>query len=383
MKHSYEQVFQLFMQKLSGNLSPVDNAHVERMLAEDASFREIWLSIEAEAQQLKAHEFLDKVNTETELSQLRQQIRARSQHSRKRLVIIQKVFAAAAILLLVLTGAWFAFFRQQTVMSKEKIAVLVQQNRQTVNLVLANGQSVGLDKTGGSQTIALGTATLKAGDGTLQYTSEDTMQNTLWVPPGKNYKIVLSDGTEVWLNAATRLRFPFRFANASREVYVEGEAYFKVAKDARHPFIVHTPLTGVKVVGTAFNVNTYSEGHVTTALVEGKVITQSRDGRQTELLPGYEASYQPVKGFMTHPFEEEEVLSWMNGVYYFYNVPVTELARVASRFYGVNIIPDREKFNGKSITGLMHKDKLTDFLHDLEAVAHITYQFSGNDLYLK
>jgi transmembrane sensor len=383
MKHSYEQVFQLFMEKLSGNLSPADEVWLRKKLAEDASFKGIWQLLEAEAQQLKADEFLNDLNAAAGLQELKQQLQVPPPSHHKRKGTVKKMLAMAAVLLLVVTGAWFAFFQKETAVTKEKIAVLVQQNRQAVNLVLSNGQTIDLDKAGSGQTIALGNTTLHADDGTLQYTSQDTMQNTLWVPAGENYKIVLSDGTEVWLNAATRLRFPFRFGNAWREVYVEGEAYFKVAKDTRHPFIVHTPLTDVKVVGTAFNVNTYREGNVQTALVEGKVITQSKNGKDLVLDPGYEASFEATKGFATGPFDADEVLSWMNGVYYFHNMPVTELARVASRFYGVNIILDKEKFAGKSITGLMDKNKLINFLSDLEAVAHTTYHFSGKDLYLR
>ena len=383
MKYSYEQVFQLFIEKLSGNLSPTENENLEKMLSEDASFREIWRSLEAEARQLPVNEFLEGVNAEADLEALKEQIAAAGEARRKKRSSLRKVLAMAAVLLVILSGAWLTFFKKDSLTGKEKIAAVIQQKKQAVHLLLGNGKSIALDKTSPHQTIALDNATLQAANGALQYTSEDTLQNTLSVPAGENYKIVLSDGTEVWLNAATRLRFPFRFALASREVYVEGEAYFKVAKDARHPFIVHTPLTQVKVTGTAFNVNTYQAGHVKTSLVEGKVTTQSKDGGNATLEPGIAASYIAGKGFTTGSFEEEEVLSWINGVYYFHNMPVTELAQVASRCYGVTIILDKDKFAGKSITGVMDKNKLLNFLNDLEAVTHITYSFSGNELHLK
>lgn len=383
MKHSYEQVFQLFIEKLSGNLSPIENENLEKMLSEDASFREIWRSLEAEARQLPVNEFLEKVNAEADLEALKEQIAAAGEARRKKRSSLRKTLAMAAVLLVILSGAWLTFFRKDSLTGKEKIAAVIQQKKQVIHLVLGNGKSIALDKTNQHQTIALDNATLQEANGALQYTSEDTLQNILSVPAGENYKIVLSDGTEVWLNAATSLRFPFRFALASREVYVEGEAYFKVAKDARHPFIVHTPLTQVKVTGTAFNVNTYQTGHVKTSLVEGKVTTQSKDGGNATLEPGIAASYTAGKGFTTGSFEEEEVLSWINGVYYFHNMPITELAQVASRCYGVTIVLDKDKFAGKSITGVMDKNKLLNFLNDLEAVTHITYSFSGNELHLK
>lgn len=383
MKHSYEQVFQLFIEKLSGNLSPEEIAELEKMLSEDASFRETWHSLEAEARQLNVNEFLERTNAAAGLHALKTQIAAAGETRLKKNSNLRKALAVAALFLVVLSGAWLVFFKKNIITGKEKIAAVIEQKKQSVNLVLGNGATVSLDKTGGNQTIALDNATLQAANGTLQYTSDDTVQNTLWVPAGENYKIVLSDGTEVRLNAETRLRFPFRFARASREVYVEGEAYFNVAKDAQHPFIVHTPLTQVKVTGTAFNVNTYEAGNVRTSLVEGKVTAHSKDGKSAVLEPGLEASYVIDKGFVTGRFDEEEVLSWMNGVYYFHNMPVTELARIASRLYGVKIVLDKDKFDGKSITGLMDKNKLINFLNDLEAVAHTTWYFSGNELYLR
>ena len=190
-------------------------------------------------------------------------------------------------------------------MNKEKIAAAVKKNKQSVNLVLPDGKTFELSKDGDAETIALDNATIKTDNSTLQYNSADTMQNTLWVPAGESYKIVLSDGTEVWLNAATRLRFPSRFYGKQREVYVEGEAYFKVAKDAAHPFIVHTTLTQVQVLGTSFNINTYEAGNVKTALVEGKVLTKSNDGKSMELTPGYAANYEVAKGFVSGVFDED------------------------------------------------------------------------------
>ena len=185
------------------------------------------------------------------------------------------------------------------------------------------------------------------------------------------------------MNAATRLRFPFHFYGKQREVYIEGEAYFKVAKDASHPFIVHTPLTQVQVLGTSFNINTYAAGNVKTALVEGKVLTKSSDGKSMELTPGYAANYETAEGFVSGVFDEDDVLSWINGVYYFHNIPVAELAVLASRCYGIKIVLNKNDFTGRSVTGLLDKNKLVDFLSDLKTTARIDYYYSGNELHWK
>ena len=380
MKHSYAKVFELYMENLSGNLSPESKKYVEEMLADDVAFSEVWHALEEEGAALKAGSFIDRINAEADLLTLKQRIN--SVEKRGKIFPLKKLLAVAAIFLLVLTGSWFTFFKNKIIISKEEIAATVQKNKQSVNLVLANGKTFELSKDSIAKSIAVGTATLNTGNGTLQYNSGDTTQNTLWVPAGENYKILLSDGTEVWLNAATSLRFPSRFYGGQREVYVDGEAYFKVAKDAAHPFIVHTALTQVQVLGTSFNINTYQAGNVKTALVEGKVLTKSNDGKSMELTPGYAANYGVAKGFVSGAFEEDDILSWITGVYYFHDIPVTDLAIVASRLYGVKIVLNKNDFAGRSITGLLDKNKLTDFLNDLKTTAHIDYYYSGKELHL-
>jgi transmembrane sensor len=382
MKHTYEQVFELFMEKLSGNLSPEDEKYVEKMLADNASFSRVWHTLEEESRALKADSFLEQINVGADLDTLKQRING-IEKPRNKLFILKKALAVAAGFLLIVTGAYFIFFRSEKIVDKEKIAAAVKKNKQSVNLVLADGKTFELSKEGTAETIALDNATINTDNSTLQYSSSDTMQNTLWVPAGESYKILLSDGTEVWLNAATRLRFPSRFYGQQREVYVEGEAYFKVAKDAAHPFIVHTALTQVQVLGTSFNINTYEAGNVKTALVEGKVLTKSNDGKSMELIPGYEANYEVAKGFVSGAFDEVDVLSWINGVYYFHNIPVADLVVAASRCYGIKIVLNKNDFAGRSITGLLDKNKLTDFLNDLKTTAQIDYYYSGNELYLR
>lgn len=366
MEHQYEQALRLYIQKLTGNLSAAEETYIHKMLAEDVAFREIWASLEKESLALDTTGFLSKIDPEEGLQQLK----------RRKIFPFKRIAAIAAMFVLVATGAYFLLNNKPA----QKIVAVKQQQKQEVNLIMGNGKSISLER---DTTTALSNATLNTSGGTLKYTSADTIQNTLSVPAGKNYKLILSDGTEVWLNAATRLRFPFHFSGSTREVYIDGEAYFKVAKNANRPFIVHTPLTKVEVLGTSFNVNTYSAGHVETALVDGRVITRSANGESRDLRPGYKADYHAAKGFATYSFDQEEVLSWMNGVSYFHSMPLSELATMASRFYGIRIQLDEKKYAGVATTGLMDRNRLTDFLNDLQTTAHITYQLSGDELTIK
>jgi ferric-dicitrate binding protein FerR (iron transport regulator) len=388
MDYTKEQVFQLFVEKLSGSISPEEEHVLAQRLSSDPVFRGQWQSLEEKATELGVKEFLSELDADADLRELKER---RAPATRVpaygpapvRRIGLKKTLSAAAILLLLGAGGWMFFTRKEKVQDRGRIAQLVKEGQQSVSLSLNSGRTVDLGKANAGKSISLGNTTLNAGADALQYKSGDTTISTLSVPPGATYKIVLSDGTEVWLNADTRLRFPLKFPRASREVTVEGEAYFKVAKEVSAPFIVHTPLTDVRVLGTSFNINTYKKGQVRTALVEGKVMTQCPDGRHVALNPGYVAEYRVQDGFSSTTFEQEDELSWINGVYYFHDMPVESLVNLAARCYGLHIILDKEKFAGQSLTGVLEMGKLPEFLNDLATTAHIKYYYSNKDLYLE
>jgi len=381
MNYTKEQVFQLFVEKLSGVITPEEEKVLEEKLSSDAVFTAEWRILEERAERLGMTTFLSELDAEAGLRELKaMRGPAPAVVRRKRL---RRALSLAAVLVLVAAGIWIFYPGKEKIADRGRIATLVKQRQQSVSLKLANGDSIDLGQANAGKSIALGNTTLRTHQDALQYTSADTTTSTLSVPPGATYRIVLSDGTEVWLNAGTRLRFPLKFTGPSREVQVSGEAYFKVAANTRAPFIVHTPLTDVQVLGTSFNVNTYEEGKFRTALVEGKVIAQSPDGKRMPLSPGYVAEYQVSKGFSSTTFDQDDELSWMNGVYYFHDMPMEDLARLASRCYGLNIVVNKERLAAQSLTGVLEKGKLAEFLNDLATTAHIKYYYSNKDLYLE
>jgi ferric-dicitrate binding protein FerR (iron transport regulator) len=383
MNNSKDQVFQLFVGKLSGNISLEEEHALEERLSSDAVFRKEWQELEERASELGMGDFLAELNAEAGLKELRKMrplpaVRTFSGGTRFR-----KLLAIAAAVLAVVVCGWLFLSRGGRIVDKSKIAEIVKGQQQSVRLELSGGKEVELGQANAGRSIAMGSTTLQSGMNTLQYTSQDTSSSTLSVPAGATYKIVLSDGTEVWLNAATHLRFPMKFPAGGRDVEVEGEAFFKVAVNADAPFVVHTPLTEIKVLGTSFNVNSYEKGTVRTALVEGKVVTQRPGGPSLALEPGYVANYEMARGFSSTSFEQDDELSWMNGVYYFHDMAVGRLVEMASRCYGIHIVLAGDKLAGQSLTGVMERGKLSEFLNDLETTAHIKYYYSNKDLYLE
>lgn len=367
-----DQIFQLYIQHLSGELTPEEESYVEKKLKEDEGFRAVWASFSEGDRARRTEAFARDLSTDGALAEMKHRRISRGG-------VRRMWYAAAAVVAgLVITGSVLLWPSPKTAPATARLPELPPS---AVNLVLANGQTITLNGDS-TQTIALQQATLNNNNGTLAYQSTDTSSSTLRVPAGGSYKMVLADGTTVWLNASSSLRFPFSFAGPTRDVYVEGEAFFKVAKDAQHPFIVHTPQTQVRVLGTSFNINTYEPGAERTSLVEGSVQMHSRNGQQLTLKTGLQAGFSG-DGFSTVPFDEEEVTAWMSGVYYFHKMPVTAITAAASRFYGIRFQAEEERFAKVTITGVMDRGRLQEFLNDLQTTAGAEIQIENRTVYLR
>lgn len=231
-------------------------------------------------------------------------------------------------------------------------------------LTLADGTVVNLDSVAaGSLATQAGTHIIKKEDGRLEYVFEETaaavpVYNTITTPMGGKYEIVLPDGTRVWLNAASSLRFPVSFTGRSRNVYLKGEGYFEVAKNADMPFYVEAGSAVVEVLGTHFNVNAYGDDHsVITTLLEGKVklnkhASKGAAAEPVILKPGEQANLTDGQEFKinSHP-DMEEVMAWKNDMFVFSGADINMIMREIARWYDVEVsyerkIPDRV-FEGK------------------------------------
>jgi len=150
--------------------------------------------------------------------------------------------------------------------------------------------------------------------------------------------VMLSDGTTVILNADSRLTFPNKFSGSERVVQLVGEAYFNVAKDSKHPFIVETEKVKTRVLGTEFNMTAYPEQRTNVTLISGKVVVDDMRNKQTiELKPGENAMLQDNNKFKITNVDTEYYIQWKEGYFYFDNVTLIDVARELGRWYNVNI----------------------------------------------
>lgn len=168
--------------------------------------------------------------------------------------------------------------------------------------------------------------------------------NTVIVPNGQKKVITLSDGTRVWVNSGSTFRYPQTFKGKNREVQLTGEAFFDVTHNQKHPFIVSTNEVNIKVLGTAFNVSAYPDGHsITTTLVRGRVVAYRKSasetlGNRVFLFPGQEAKYSSAEHrFTVSTVNTRNTGSWKSGNLMFNNTPLTEVVKKLNRWYNVNI----------------------------------------------
>lgn len=382
MATDFDRILMLYIESITGTISPEDAALLQAQLQSDMQVKAFWEQLEQEGKQMALPDFVMGIDPAGSNIELKEKIVSRQHRSKRTLRLGTRISIAASIIILFGAG-WFFYKKNKKITDTKTIASLVGENKNAVSLQLGSGKTVYLNsKT--QQKISVGNTVLNVNAQNLQFTpAADTSTNTLNIPKGENYSITLSDGTLVILNAASCLRFPFHFASTTRDVYLSGEAYFKVAKDKLHPFIVHTPLTKIQVVGTEFNVNSYNRGTVATSLIEGKVLTEAADGAHVPLSPGHAALYSLAKGFDIEPIDTDDVIAWIKGVYYFHNEPFAALCEKMARVYGVAIQIDNPSVSDKSVSGIMDRNNLSELLEDLKMTTGINYYYAAKELHIQ
>ena len=272
-----------------------------------------------------------------------------------------RISVAAAVILLVGTAGWLALQTRTT--SQPAHAAKAKTNPRINDigpgsdkaiLTLADGSTVTLDSAGKGSLARQGNAkVIKSGDGQIQYASagnDETAEkamvyNILSTPRGGQYRLKLQDGTNVWLNAGSSIRYPTTFLGKERKVEITGEAYFEIAKNADMPFRVSVtdPIAGekpteIEVLGTGFDVNAYKdEADLKTTLIEGAIKVTSGAAAVT-LKPSQQAIVSSGKAIQTIRLENtEQTIAWKNGSFEFDDADIPSIMRQISRWYDVDV----------------------------------------------
>ena len=222
---------------------------------------------------------------------------------------------------------------------------------------------------------------------TAKVQGEELVYNTMRIPVGGFYQLALSDGSKVWLNSMTEFRFPVAFTGEERKVYLTGEAYFEVAPNSKHPFIVVTEEgMEVKVYGTEFNMNTYQHGGVQTVLVSGKVgIRVNATGKEVMLAPRQMAEYSEKTGMVrvedTDPYR---YIAWKDGEFVFERETIEEIMERLGRWYDVKVFYENESLKQKRFTGVISRyEDIEQVLRLIEGPATLRFEVKGNVVTVK
>ncbi|CAL1518762.1 FecR domain-containing protein [Chitinophaga sp. MM2321] len=249
-------------------------------------------------------------------------------------------------------------------------------------LTLANGSTIYLDSAGsGTLAVQDQVHVIKKDNGEIVYTgaaANTITYNTLSLPKGsKPIRLVLSDRSIVWLNAASSITYPTGFMGDKRKVTITGEAYFEVAKNPAMPFYVAHGDMMVKVLGTHFNVNTYSdEQNVKVTLLEGRVAV-SQGARNEELKPGQQASLSEKDIQLIQSVDLAEVMAWKNDQFYFSGTDIKTIMHQVERYYNVEV-QYKDNVPYKFVAKISRDVNLSQFLEKLELTNLVHFKIDGN-----
>jgi len=281
---------------------------------------------------------------------------------------------AAAVILLLGIGIYFWYGRSTTSpLAETKQTPAVVPGRQGAILTLADGRLVTLDSLPNGVVAVQNGSRAAVVDGQLAYHPESPVTstityNTITTPRGRQYQLVLSDGTRVWLNAASRITFPTAFNEKERKVSIDGEAYFEVARNTAKPFKVNAGSTDVEVLGTSFNINAYKDAYdIRTTLLDGSIKVYGANANRV-LKPGQQAlTDQQLK--VESDVNTEQVIAWKNGLFYFNRTGIATVMQQLSRWYDIDVryeggVPDI-RISGKMDKGL-NLNEIMEFLTKME-----------------
>jgi transmembrane sensor len=299
--------------------------------------------------------------------------------------------AIVAALMVVIFGAGLFYINQrpstvaQRVVHKKEIKPAANK----AFLTLADGKRIALnDLTNGSVAVQSNVKITKTVNGQLVYViaesnavspSTTTLYNTIETPRGGRYEIFLPDGTHVWMNAASTLKYPTSFASLKeRKVDLQGEAYFEVAKDKKHPFIVKTSQQEVRVLGTHFNINAYADNNQSqTTLLEGSVRVLGATN-QLYLKPGQMAVINYNERMLSlKQANLENVMAWKNGLFVFDRQQLSDVLKDVSRWYNVEF-EYSEEIGRRKLWGVVSKNgTLAELLDNIFITSSIHYKIEG------
>lgn len=379
-----DRIYDLIARKLDDGLLPMEETELSDWLAEDVKHEEVYAEIKKIRDRTKLLHRDFAPDTEHVLKRIKRE--------RVRQIGFRYWWKYAALFILPLSVALVLWQGMKNEAEEEhrQFSAVSRPGGERAILKLYNGKTVVLDSTMKSSLIAHEANVRIEMDSNhlLRYSSHDSIEmandnknNELIIPKGREYQVVLADGTKVWLNSASRLIYPQSFMGKERRVVLSGEAFFDVTHDAERPFVVETSRMNVKVLGTRFNVNDYDDNEeVSTTLVNGSVEIVSGDQQAFRLVPG-EQAYGKENELEKREVNVRLYTSWIDGKFLFNNTELEEIAKQISRWYDVEIFFSSESVKKVRFTGAIVKFKpLEDLVRMIESTSQVRFSVKGRTI---
>ena len=384
-----ENIARLIRHSLIGELSEQERVELEAWLRDSEEHQVLFEKIKKEIRISSESSLFRSLNDEVAWQKFKITTR-----ERKRRVYVRRILTYAAVIVLplaVVTVFLFLNREKNTLPIASERVVKITPGGPRAVLITADQTVHELNGVQGQREIEVEKGVvIKQGGANLEYDSlvapvqeVALAMNTLKIPRGGEFRLKLSDGTNVYLNSASELKYPVRFDEKERKVYLSGEAYFEVTKDSDRPFYVVTEEVQVRVYGTEFNVNTHQPGKVHTVLVDGKVGIKKR-GMTGEITmkPGELASFDRNAGtFEVKEVDVRQYVVWKDGYFTFENESLEQILNTLSLWYDVDVFFQSESAKQLVFTGYMKRyNDISEILNAITEVVGVNFTINGKTI---
>lgn len=385
MKEAFE-IARIIQKSLKGELSEAE----ERQLSD---WRKVSGENERAFQRMISEDFytvgMEKLETYDYRVAYGRFLQRKYQQRRKRRFLINMArVAAVALPFIIALVLYIGLNREKEQTLRPSLATNILPGTSKAVLTLANGQMIPLGEEAADSTIITDGTQINASGSGVTYASNgesgSIVYNKLEIPRGGEFCLTLSDGTKVWLNSETSIQYPVAFGAKERRVFVQGEAYFEVAKDVKKPFTVQFMSSSVTVLGTSFNIRAYPEEKQSqTTLAEGSVRIYS-PGSSMLLKPGEQAEVNVLSGEMVKKeVEVKSFTSWKDGRFVFEQQPLEDIMRTLERWYDIRVIFRDEGAKRISLSGnLKRYGDFSQVMKMLQMTGDVRFELYGNDVYI-
>ena len=370
------EIGHLLQKYFSGTIMPDEQRLLDSWMKEKEEHKQLFDRLRKDTRFAEEYGIFREVDT----TRAWETFRVKNGLGRQRRMTTWIKYVAVIALPLLVAGVWLLFPRggERSIPVAQNTKIVKREESPVLEVV--GGGKVILEKEKDKMIEAGRGVDVQQSSGMLVYSdsvvSEYVDTNVLRIPKGGEFKLQLADGTRVYLNSATDLRYPVAFTGSERRVYLKGEAYFEVAKDAEHPFIVVTDDVQVRVYGTSFNVNTLGADGVRTVLVEGKVGIRGQDSdREYVLKPNELAFYDwNSRDMKIETVDPDLYTLWRKGIFVFERETLENIMNTLSLWYDMEVFFQSESAKQLHFSGHMKRyEQIEDILHAITDATGVVF----------